>query len=92
MESHSAKILIIEDESSIRRFITINLLRENFLVIEAESGEEGLQKAMQERPDLAVLDVMLPGIDGYEVCRRMREELPEIAVIMLTARGRTWIN
>lgn len=87
MESHSAKILIIEDESSIRRFITIHLLRDNFCVIEAESGEEGLQKVMQERPDLAVLDVMLPGIDGYEVCRRMREDFPEVAVIMLTARG-----
>ncbi|MED0672606.1 response regulator transcription factor [Aneurinibacillus aneurinilyticus] len=87
MGNHPKKILIVEDESSIRRFISINLQRDSFTVIEAASGEEGLEKTKNEQPNLVVLDVMLPGIDGYEVCRRLREEFPHVAVIMLTARG-----
>lgn len=87
MENRATKILIVEDESSIRRFISINLERDSFVVIEAASGEEGLEKTKNEQPDLVVLDVMLPGIDGYEVCRRLREDFPDVAVIMLTARG-----
>ncbi|WP_047154757.1 response regulator transcription factor [Aneurinibacillus tyrosinisolvens] len=87
LENQSTKILIVEDESSIRGFITINLKRNHFEVIEAATGEDGLEKVKSEKPDLVVLDVMLPGMDGYEVCRRLREEFPHIAVIMLTARG-----
>ncbi|MBJ3773649.1 response regulator, partial [Klebsiella pneumoniae] len=87
MGNHPKKILIVEDESSIRRFISINLQRDSFTVIEAASGEEGLEKIKNEQPNLVVLDVMLLGIDGYEVCRRLREEFPHVAVIMLTARG-----
>ncbi|GAA0078814.1 response regulator transcription factor [Clostridium sp. CTA-5] len=81
------KILIVEDEESIRGFLKINLKRNNFEVIEAESGEEGLQKADMYNPDLAVLDIMLPGIDGFEVCSKLREKYPTIGIIMLTARG-----
>ncbi|MBW6408949.1 response regulator transcription factor [Clostridium weizhouense] len=81
------KILIVEDEESIRGFLKINLKRNDFEVIEAESGEEGLKKADIYIPDLAVLDIMLPGIDGFEVCSKLRERYPNIGIIMLTARG-----
>lgn len=81
------KILVVEDEESIRRFIVINLKRNGFEVMEASCGEEALKKAMDNEPDLVVLDVMLPDIDGFEVCRAMRQKFPDMAIIMLTARG-----
>jgi DNA-binding response OmpR family regulator len=81
------KILICEDESSIRAFLKINFERNGFSVVEAGSGEEALRLAELERPKVVVLDVMLPGLDGFEVCRRLREKHPEIGIIMLTAKG-----
>lgn len=81
------KILICEDESSIRAFLKINFERNGFSVIEAGSGEEALRLTELEKPHVAVLDVMLPGIDGFEVCRRIRETHPNIGIIMLTAKG-----
>lgn len=81
------KILLVEDETSIRGFLKINFERSNFKVIEAESGEEGLRKALLEKPDVAILDVMLPGIDGYQVCNELRKEFSDIGIIMLTAKG-----
>ena len=81
------KILLVEDEESIRGFLKINLQRNNFSVIEAGTGEEGLELANKERPKIAILDVMLPGIDGFMVCSRLREKLPNIGIIMLTAKG-----
>ncbi|MFO7152378.1 MAG: response regulator transcription factor [Bacillota bacterium] len=81
------RILVVEDEDSIRRFIVINLKRSGYEVLEAATGEEALAVAEEQRPDLIVLDVMLPGMDGFEVCRILRERQPEMAVIMLTARG-----
>lgn len=81
------RILVVEDEDSIRRFIVVNLKRNSFQCMEAASGEEALTKAKTFRPHLVVLDIMLPGMDGFEVCRRLRVESPGIAVIMLTARG-----
>ncbi|ACV63416.1 two component transcriptional regulator, winged helix family [Desulfofarcimen acetoxidans DSM 771] len=81
------RILVVEDEDSIRQFITINLERNSFQVMEAVSGKEALTRSKTFRPHLMVLDIMLPGMDGLEVCRRLRVESPGIAVIMLTARG-----
>lgn len=81
------KILIVEDEASIRGFLKINFERNNFTVIEAESGEEGIRKAKLEKPAIAVLDVMLPGIDGFKVCETLRKEFPSMGIIMLTARA-----
>jgi len=81
------KILICEDESSIRAFLKINFERNGFSVIEAGSGEEALRLTELEKPHVAVLDVMLPGIDGFEVCRRLRQNHPNIGIIMLTAKG-----
>ncbi|WP_415342357.1 response regulator transcription factor [Clostridium perfringens] len=81
------KILLVEDEESIRGFLRINFKRENFQVIECESGEEGVRKALIEKPDIAILDVMLPGMNGFEVCQKLRESFPRMGIIMLTAKG-----
>lgn len=80
------KILLVEDEDSIRQFTKINLLREKFEVLEAATGEDGVEIARLEKPDVVILDIMLPGIDGYEVCRILRKEQPGIGIIMLTAK------
>jgi len=83
----NVKVLVVEDESSIRKFININLERNGFEVIEAESGEEGLKKLTEYRPDVVILDIMLPGMDGFEVCRRIREGKFDVIIIMLTAKS-----
>ncbi|AOR22555.1 response regulator transcription factor [Clostridium taeniosporum] len=80
------KILLVEDEESIRGFIKINLKRNDFEVIEAGTGEEGLKAAEEFNIDLAILDVMLPGIDGFKVCDELRKRYPKIGIVMLTAR------
>ncbi|GAA0124631.1 response regulator transcription factor [Clostridium sp. CTA-19] len=83
-----AKILVVEDEVSIRKFLKISLKRESFDVLEAENGEDGVQKAREENPDIVILDIMLgKGIDGFKVCEILKKDYPEIGVIMLTARG-----
>lgn len=77
----------MEDEASIRGFIKINFKRNNFIVIEAESGEEGIEKAKIENPTIVILDVMLPGIDGFKTCELLRKQFPNIGIIILTARS-----
>ena len=80
-------ILIVEDEDSIRGFLKINLNRNNFNVIEAKSGEEALEIINKEKPSIAILDVMLPGIDGFMLCKILREKYSDIGIIMLTAKS-----
>ncbi len=80
-------ILIVEDEESIRKFIKVNLEREGFKVFEAESGEEGIDIAKTNSLDIAILDVMLPGIDGFQVCKILRKDFPSLGIIMLTAKS-----
>ena len=82
------KILVLEDESGIRSFVVINLRRNGYEPIEAATGEEALA-AIASAPDIdvALLDVMLPDIDGFEVCRRIRASGSKMGVIMLTALG-----
>lgn len=80
------KVLLVEDEKSIRGFLKINLKRNGLEIIEAETGEEGIKKAKIEKPSIALLDVMLPGMDGFQVCKVLREEFPNMGIIMLTAR------
>ena len=80
-------ILIVEDEGSIRKFIKINLERNDFNVLEAESGEEGIEIARKEKIDIVILDLMLPGIDGFQVCKILRDEYPNLGIIMLTAKS-----
>lgn|SRR5574344_420457 len=81
------KILLVEDELAIRKFTKINIEKAGYEVLEAGSGEEGVEIAFKEKPDVAILDVMLPGIDGFEVCEILRNEMPGIGIIMLTAKS-----
>jgi len=82
-------ILIIEDEQDIRELVKYNLQREGFAVLEAESGEQGLTLVERAAPDLILLDLMLPGKDGLEICRILKREerTRDIPVVMMTARG-----
>jgi two-component system response regulator MprA len=84
--SDAARILVIDDDPKIRSVVRRGLVYEGFRVTDAGSGEEGLEKSRDQTPDLVVLDVMLPGIDGLEVCRRLRAAGDEVAILMLTAR------
>ena len=81
------KILIIEDEESIRGFLKINLKRNGYEVIEADNGELGVKLALKEKPAIIILDVMLPGIDGFQVCKIIRNEDEKVGIIMLTAKS-----
>lgn len=81
------KILLVEDEASIRKFTKIVLEKEGFKVLTAESGELGLELVNKENPIIVLLDIMLPGITGLEVCKKIRSTYPDIGIIMLTARG-----
>ena len=81
------KVLILEDEVNIRSFVVINLRRAGYDAVEAGTGQEALDK-LRENPDtgVAILDIMLPDMDGFEVCRRIRASNKQIGIIMLTAR------
>ncbi|MBU0490386.1 MAG: response regulator transcription factor [Chloroflexi bacterium] len=78
-------ILVVDDELPIVDFLTYNLQREHYDVVAAHDGPTALQQARTHRPDLIVLDLMLPGLDGLEVCRALRRE-SDVPIIMLTAR------
>jgi DNA-binding response OmpR family regulator len=78
-------ILIVEDEVSLLESLAYTLNRQGYKVLEAEGGYQALKVARQEKPDLLILDVMLPGIDGFEVCRILRQEMSQ-PILMLTAR------
>ena len=83
------RILVIEDEADLREVLAYNLKREGFQVDSAGSGKGGLAKARARHPDLVLLDLMLPDLDGLEVCRRLRQddELSATPIIMVTAKG-----
>lgn len=83
------KILVVDDEEDILDLLQYNLGREGFETITARDGQEALVKAKEERPDLIILDIMMPRMDGLEACRRLREdaELRTIPIMMLTARA-----
>ena len=82
----SKKILVVEDEKNIVDILVFNLRREGYGTLEAYDGVTGLQLALDQDPDLILLDLMLPRLDGFEVCRRLREQGRATPVIMLTAR------
>lgn len=86
-EGEKKKILAVDDESSILDLLKFNIEKEGFTFVSASDGEEGLQKVISETPDLVLLDVMLPKIDGLTVCRKIRQEGINIPVIMLSARS-----
>lgn len=80
------KILVVDDEPLITESLEYSLKQEGFQVLVAYEGGQALQIAREKAPDLVVLDIMLPGMDGWEVCRRLRQE-STVPIIMLTARG-----
>lgn len=81
------KVLIVEDEDLIREVIVINLSRAGYDVFQAANGEDGIDKFNSVKPEVVLLDINLPGMDGFEVCRRIREKAPTAGIIMLTARS-----
>lgn len=86
MNSMSLRILLVEDDAHIRRFLRATLLTQGYGLLEVETGEEGLALAAAQVPDLILLDLGLPDMDGKEVIRRLRE-WSEVPIIVLTARG-----
>jgi two-component system alkaline phosphatase synthesis response regulator PhoP len=84
------KILVVDDEVYILHILDFSLGAEGFEVITANNGELAIEKAKQEKPDLIVLDIMMPVLDGYETCRRLKREseTKTIPVVLLTAKGR----
>lgn len=84
-----AKILVVDDEEPIQELLRFNLEKEGYKVSVAKDGQEALEQVQDEQPDLVVLDVMLPGISGVEVCRRLRQnpKYQQLLIIMLTAKG-----
>lgn len=80
-------ILVVEDELSIRSFIYLNLRKKKYEVLEAENGEEALSIFNNRKIDIVLLDLMLPGIDGFEVCQKIRDISQSVGIIMLTARS-----
>lgn len=81
------RILVVEDDATIRSGLRDALRSEGYEVLEAADGREGLDKGLREDPDLIILDLMLPGMDGYEVLARLRKDAVETPVLVLTARG-----
>jgi len=80
-------ILIIEDDRAISRGLIDNFLQEGYHVLHADDGDEGLQLALDEPIDLILLDIMLPSVNGYEICESVRREKKEIPILMLSAKG-----
>ena len=78
-------ILVVEDEKAIADILLFNLAREGYKTLEAGNGIDGLRLALEGQPDLVLLDVMLPGLDGFEVCRSVRR-VSQVPILMLTAR------
>ncbi|MHB9111391.1 MAG: response regulator [Thermoleophilia bacterium] len=81
----TGKILVVDDEASVRNLVRSYLVREGYDVIEAENGADALKQARTGHPDLLVLDLMIPEVDGLEVCRILRSEM-DVFILMLTAR------
>ncbi len=82
-----ANILIIEDDAAILRAVKDNFVTRGYWVQTARDGEQGLDAALNGRPDLIILDIMLPKINGFEICRAVRAEKLEMPILMLTAKG-----
>jgi DNA-binding response OmpR family regulator len=89
MDNRGILVLVADDDVDIVRFVALNLRLEGFEVVVANDGQDALDKALDVRPSLIVLDTMMPGMDGYQVCSRLRDARPDAQtpVIMLTAKS-----
>jgi OmpR family response regulator RpaB len=86
VENHKEKVLVVDDEASIRRILETRLSMIGYYVVMATNGEEALLRFKEEAPNLVLLDVMMPKLDGYGVCREIRKE-SDVPIIILTALG-----
>ena len=88
-EAEAVKVLVIDDEADVLDFISYNLTKEGFIVETAQNGINGLETAQKYKPDVILLDVMMPDLDGIELCRqlRMKQEFDDTLIAFLTARG-----
>lgn len=80
------RILVIDDETDLRRFVKLRLSRAGYKVFEASNGIEGLEQLYKVKPHLVVLDIMMPKMDGWETCRRIRE-VSDVPILILSAKG-----
>ena len=89
MDTSNSKILIVDDEKDIIEFLQYNFEKEGFRVFSAQNGTEGKKIAQKEKPDLILLDIMMPGMDGVELCQDLREipDFEDTLIVFLTARG-----
>ncbi len=83
----AARILVVDDEPSIVLAVRDEMAFEGFEVDSAPDGPSGLRRARESRPDVLLVDLMLPGLNGFEICRQLRADLPDLWIIVLTARG-----
>ncbi len=90
MATNGQKILVVEDEPDIRKLVNYNLAQEHFKVIEAEDGEQALKAIQRDKPHLVILDLMLPGLSGMELCKILRErsETAKLPILMLDRQRR----
>ena len=86
-----AKILVVDDSPTVLQMVSSALREHGYEVVTAVNGEEGLRKAVEERPDLVLLDVMMPGLNGYEVIRKLRQ-VSQVPVIMVTAKEEKYLG
>ena len=88
MATNGQKILVVEDEPDIRKLVNYNLAQEHYKVIEAEDGEQALKAIQRDKPHLVVLDLMLPGLSGIELCKFLRErsDTAKLPILMLPQR------
>ena len=89
MGNGAYKILVVEDEPDIRKLINYNLTQDHYRVVEAESGDQALKLIQRDKPSLVILDLMMPGMSGLEVCRTLRgqDETAKLPILMLTAKA-----
>jgi two-component system alkaline phosphatase synthesis response regulator PhoP len=89
MAAGEQKILVVEDEPDIRKLVQYNLVQEHFSVLEAEDGDQALKVLQREKPNLVILDLMLPGLSGMELCKllRQRSDTARLPILMLTAKA-----
>ncbi len=89
MESAKRRVLLVDDDAALRRLVGTTLGTQHFELLQATDGEEALRIARQQHPELVLLDVNMPKLDGFEVCRRLKSEAETstIKVVMLSARG-----
>ena len=83
------KILIADDKPEVVELVRVTLEREDYEIVDASNGKEALRKARVEKPDLVLLDIVMPKMDGFEVCRKLKKdpEIKDIPILMLTAKG-----